>query len=131
LQNILRPRNYDILLYDIEMGADPDMFAYYHSSQIGDSGLNLSNYSSALADDILLSARSTKDIRLRQAKYEAFIRQWLEDVPAIGIYQVNMTYFYNHSVRSFSDQEKLVTSIDRFGDVLYWAVNQKTTFRTP
>ena len=70
LLNVIRPRNYDILIYEIELGADPDLFAYYHSSQANESGLNLSNYSSGIASDLLLAARSTVDPTLRAAKYE-------------------------------------------------------------
>ncbi len=70
--NVIRPRAYDILIYEVELGADPDLFAYYHSSQATTSGLNLSNYRSAIVDDAILGARSTMDEQLRIAKYEAF-----------------------------------------------------------
>ena len=38
--NIVSKRNYDILVYEIELGSDPDPLAYYHSSQAKASGLN-------------------------------------------------------------------------------------------
>ena len=31
--NIISKRNYDILVYEVELGADPDPLAYYYSSQ--------------------------------------------------------------------------------------------------
>lgn len=131
IANVIRPRNYDILLYEIELGADPDLFAYYHSSQASASGLNLSNYHSALADDAILAARSTLNESLRITKYESFLQQWVEDVPAIGIYQASLTYFFNKNVRSFSEDDSLVYPVDRFVDVEYWAVNKTTKNRTP
>lgn len=131
IANVIRPRNYDILLYEIELGADPDLFAYYHSSQASASGLNLSNYHSALADDAILAARSTLNESLRITKYESFLQQWVEDVPAIGVYQASLTYFFNKNVRSFSEDDSLVYPVDRFVDVEYWAVNKTTKNRTP
>lgn len=131
LINIIRPRSYDILLYEIELGADPDIFVYYHSSQASTSGLNLSNYHSALVDDSILAARSTMNEALRIAKYETFLRNWVNDVPAIGIYQASLTYYFNKNVRAFSEDDRLVYATDRFVDVEYWAVNKAQKNRTP
>lgn len=131
LLNIIRPRSYDILLYEVELGADPDLFAYYYSTQASSSGLNLSNYRNSLVDDLILGARSTLDQSLRVAKYESFLRQWVDDVPAIGLYQVNLTYFYNQSARTFSEDNRLVYATDRFSDVEIWAVVRAARNRTP
>lgn len=131
LVNVIRPRNYDILLYEIELGSDPDLFAYYHASQVTENGLNLSNYNSAIASDALLAARRTIDPSLRNAKYSAFLKTWVEDVPAIGIYQVNLSYFVNKNVRSFSEDNRLVTATDRFTDVSFWATEKTSKNRTP
>lgn len=131
LINVIRPRNYDILIYEVELGADPDLFAYYHSSQASSSGLNLSNYHNSMADDAILAARSTMDENLRVAKYETFLRYWVEDVPAIGIYQASLTYHFNKNIRTFSEDDRLVYATDRFSDVEYWAVNKTEKNRTP
>lgn len=131
LMNIIRPRNYDILIYEVELGADPDLFAYYHSSQASTSGWNLSNYRNTLVDDLILGARSTLEENLRVAKYEAFLRHWVNDVPALGIYQASLTYFFNKDVRTFSEDDRLVYPVDRFVDVEYWAVNKTQKNRTP
>lgn len=129
--NIIRPRNYDILLYEVEFGADLDLFAYYHSSQASNTGLNLSNYANALVDDLILSSRETMSVSGRAAKYETFLKRWVNDVPAIGIYQVSLVYYFNKNVRSFSEDDRLIYSTDRFMDVEYWAVNQAQKNRTP
>lgn len=129
--NIIRPRNYDILLYEVELGADLDLFAYYHSSQASTSGLNLSNYANALIDDLILSARETMSLSGRAAKYESFLRRWVNDVPAIGIYQVSLVYYFNKNARAFSEDDTLIYATDRFVDVEYWAVNRATKNRTP
>lgn len=131
LMNVIRQRNYDILIYEVELGANPDLLAYYHSSQATASGLNLSSYRNALVDDSILAARSTMNEALRTAKYETFLRYWVNDVPAIGIYQASLTYYFNKNVRTFSEDDRLVYATDRFSDVEYWAVNKATKDRTP
>lgn len=131
LLTVLRPRDYDILLYEIELGADPDLFAYYHTSQATETGLNLSNYTNSLASDLLLAARGTMDTTVRATKYQAFLNYWVEDAPAIGIYQVNFSYFVNRNVRSYNSDNHLVSALDRFIDVEYWATEKTTKNRTP
>lgn len=131
LLNVVQARDYDILLYEVELGADPDPFPYYHSSQASSSGLNLSNYANSLVDDLILGARTSMNPDTRSAKYGNFLTRWVEDVPAIGIYQASMVYYFNKNVRTFSEDDRLVYPVDRFGDVEYWAVDRATKNRTP
>lgn len=129
--NIISKRNYDILVYEIELGADPDPLAYYHSSQAQAAGLNLSNYRNSLVDDLLVGARGTMDTALRARKYERFLEYWATDVPAIGLYQGNMTYVYNKNVQTYNESNTLVTALDRFLDVEDWGVNKGVKNQTP
>ena len=129
--NVIAKRNYDILIYDVEMGVDPDPLPYYHSSQASTSGLNLSNYRNSLVDDLLIGARETMDLALRVKKYESFLEYWVKDVPAIGLYQENLTYIYNKNAKIYGDDLKLVTAIDRFSDIENWATVKGTVYLTP
>lgn len=131
VSSIVSKRNYDILVYSIELGAEPDIFAYYHSSQASESGLNLSNYKNTLIDDLILGARENTDTALRIAKYQSFLSYWVNDVPAIGIYQPNISYFYNKNIQTFSDNNRLVTALDRFTDVNFWASKKSSKNLTP
>ncbi|MBQ9018609.1 hypothetical protein IJ117_02555 [Candidatus Saccharibacteria bacterium] len=131
IANVIARRAYDILVYEIGLGSDPDLLPYYHSSQASVSGLNLSNYRNSLVDDLLIGARETLDVTLRAKKYESFLEYWADDVPAIGLYQANMTYIYNKNVRTFDEKVHLVTGIDRFVDVTSWAATKGTKSLTP
>ena len=130
INNVVSKRNYDILVYEVELGTDPDLLPYYHSSQAGSSGLNLSNYRDVLVDDLLLGARDAMNDEVRIKKYESFLERWVAGVPAIGLYQPNLTYYYNKNVRTFNDVQ-LVTALDRFSDINEWAVNKATKNKTP
>ena len=129
--NIIAPRSYDLLLYEVELGAEPDILAYYHSSQATQSGLNLSNYNNALVDDLILATRETVDPELQNAKYLSFLKHWIEDVPSIGLYQVNMSYYFDKTAKTFSEDNTLVSPVDRFSDIKYWSVEKTTKNRTP
>ena len=129
--NVIAKRNYDILVYEVELGADPDPLPYYHSSQASGSGLNLSNYRNTLVDDLLVGARETLDTTLRAKKYESFLEYWVDDVPAIGLYRGSMTYIYNSNTRNYNDKMHLVTPFGRFIDVEQWGTAKGSKYLTP
>ena len=131
LLNTLSQRNYDILVYEIGLGPDPDVFAYYHSTEANMNGHNLSNYKNTVVSDLVLSARSTMNTELRMKKYERFLNYFNEDVPAIGLYQSNLTYFVNKNVQAFSQENHLVTAADRLLDIERWGIEKTSKNRTP
>lgn len=131
LQTVVAPRSYDMLIYETDLGSNGDAFATYHSSQLGRNKVNFSNYSSKIADDLLLSVRLTSDPSLQNAKRQAFTKLWLQEVPAIGLYRQNMVYWHMKTVRSFGEDVRVATPSTRFTDVIYWSVNQKNVYRTP
>lgn len=128
---VLRPRDYDILFYEIDLGVSADPFVYYNSSQANSNGWNFSNYSNALADDALLMARTTLDENLKTVKLNAFLQRWVNEVPAIGLYQSVMDYYYQDDIRFFSDDANFTDALDRFSDVKYWATSRAEVMQTP
>lgn len=130
-QDTLQPRNYDVLLHELLLGADPDVYAYWHSSQIGANGYNFANYNNSVSDAALSSARSRVEPELRSAKYKAFAKQWLEDAPAIGLYQQAIMYVYNPHTQTMDPSQQLVSAVDRLDNVIYWSVNLDTVYKTP
>ena len=130
VQDILQPRQYDVLLYQLTIGGDPDVYAYWHSSQ-ANSGLNFSNYENSISDDALASARSRVEPDLRNAKYITFANQWLSDVPAIGLYQATMQYVHTKSVHALPEDFVLVSPADRYNGVRFWSVGDRIVYTTP
>ncbi len=128
---VVKPRDYDILFYEIDLGVSADPFVYYSSRQANESGWNLSNYKSSLADDALLSGRTTTDMALRKAKYESFLRRWVDEVPAIALYQSTAGYYYNTSARIYSEDLRMTDALDRFADVSHWATERATVKVAP
>ncbi len=130
-RDVLATREYDVLLYDIAMGADPDMQPYYHSSQTGNQGLNFSNYINPAVDSLLIAANATLDPTTRADNYNAFLREWANDAPAVGLYRNNLLYLVNNAAQIFPADDTLVTRWNRFDEVIYFATNTETRLRTP
>lgn len=131
VQDTLQARNFDMLLYELAIGADPDVYAYWHSSQIGQTGYNFTSYSDKAVDASLASARSRLEPELRNAKYKQFVRQWQEDAPALALYQPVLEYVSNENVDAVRPGAQLVGEADRYANVLYWTVHSDTVYKTP
>ena len=127
-RNVRGPRNFEVLVSPILIGNDPDVFAYWHSSQVGSEGLNFSNYEDATADESLEAGRTRTDVAIRRAKYETFLRKWLKDAPALGLYRPNQVYLQKSFVRG-SDIKKVVFSQNRLNDISQWTINEQKSLR--
>ena len=125
--DVLQQRNYDVLLDELAIGGDPDVFAYWDSKGL----LNFSNYSNQIADDALASARTRSDPALRSVKYLAFAKQWLADAPAIGLYQPNYTYVHSKSTNAVQSDETIVSGAEHFANVRNWTAKQGVVYKTP
>lgn len=118
--------DYDILLHGINIGSDPDVYAYWHSSQAdikNKTHLNFSEYNSSIADQSLEDGRSRSDPELRAIKYKPFLNAWKNDVPAIGLYQPRYLYVFNQHVYGLGDSIRLNSPSDRFNNVHNWMIN--------
>lgn len=129
-QNILTPRAYDVLVYELSIGRDPDVYAYWHSSQAGARGLNLSDYSSGIVDDALTSARTRLEPKLRDVKYKAFYKQWLSDAPAVALYQPTLHYISSPNASTLNGQS-IVDAVDRYTEIRYWSSAVEAGRQTP
>lgn len=124
---VIAGHDYDALLHGTSIGVDPDVFAYWHSSQASVSSqgrLNISEYKSTAADQALEAGRTRSDQALRTTKYHAFLTAWAQDAPALALYQPNFLYITRSPV--FNYQRKAInTSADRLYNVNGWMVRQQ------
>jgi peptide/nickel transport system substrate-binding protein len=124
--NSLTYHNYDAVLYGISIGVDPDVFAYWDSSQAdarSSNRLNLSEYKNVIADSSLESGRSRSEHSLRAIKYRPFLQEWRRDYPALGLYQPRFLYLTNGNVAGFSDHA-LNSAAGRFNNVQNWEIRE-------
>lgn len=126
LQSALSAHSYDILLYGITLGSDPDVYAYWHSSQadpLADERLNFAEYKSTTADAALSAGRSRLGNKLRKTKYEPFLKAWRDDMPAIALFQPRYLYVTQGTLFGF-EPVQFNTPTDRYANVTNWAVRQ-------
>ncbi len=120
-QQTLQYRNYDAALHSISIGNDPDVYAYWHSSQATAEGANLSNYKSSTADTALEAGRTRQDPTQRALKYKPFLKAWLDDVPAIAMFRPRIYYVTRGPVYGLNEHI-LNTDADRYYSVAEWRV---------
>lgn len=128
---VLQPRDYDVLIYELAIGADPDVYAYWHSSQATARGLNFSNYRDGLVDDSLDGGRSRANDNLRDAKYKTFVTRWSQQVPAIGLYRSPSLYVARKGAYAVESDMHFVISADRYYNVLRWTTRVDSVYKTP
>ncbi|MFA7702320.1 MAG: hypothetical protein WCX80_02595, partial [Patescibacteria group bacterium] len=107
------------------IGGDPDVYAFWHSSQIGGKGLNLAGYNNAEVDTLLLEARSEVSLENRIAKYKKFQEILTADAPAIFLYSPTYTYVQNKELHGF-DGTMVISPADRFSSLSSWYLKTKT-----
>lgn len=123
-QNYIRPREYDALLFGQVLGVDPDPYAFWHSSQTRDPGLNLALYSNQDVNKNLEKIRQEID-EGKRAEYLAKFQQTVsEDIPALFLYSPNYLYIVNKKVKGIS-LHSMVTPDKRFSNVMEWYVKTK------
>lgn len=124
---IISNHDYDILLYGINIGVDPDVFAYWDSSQAsaGSQGhLNLSEYKSTVADQALEAGRTRLDPAVRAVKYTTFATTWSQDAPALALYQPRFLYITHGPVFGY-ERKSANGAVDRFYNVSNWMIRQQ------
>lgn len=129
-QTALTAHSYDILLYGISLGHDPDVYAYWHSSQARTNGLNFSEWKSARADSSLEVARTRLESVLREARYKTFQDEWLKSAPAVALYQPRVNYAFHQNAQGFTPIDSN-NAADRLTNVEKWTVNLRSVQRTP
>ncbi|OGG49637.1 hypothetical protein A2763_03075 [Candidatus Kaiserbacteria bacterium RIFCSPHIGHO2_01_FULL_54_36] len=116
---VLRPRAYDAILFGEVVGRTADLFAFWHSSQRNDPGLNLALYANSRVDSLLSQARATTDFRQREKLYEQFSDAVANDTPAIFLYAPEFIYLVPSSVHGIT-LGSLTTPAERYVNIRNW-----------
>lgn len=116
---VLRPRSYDAVLFGEVVGRELDLFAFWHSSQRNDPGLNLALYANAKVDTLLSQARATTNEKDREKLYAQFTDLLVKDQPAIFLYSPDFVYVVPKSLKGIS-LGALTTPADRFLGAYRW-----------
>ena len=120
-QNVIRPRNFDALLFGEVVGRDTDLYPFWHSSQRTDPGLNIALYANSRADKFLENARSASDPEVIEKNYKQFVDELRADVPAIFLYTPGFLYVVPKKMEMIN-LGSLTVPQDRFLGVRDWFI---------
>ncbi|HEY4503155.1 MAG TPA: ABC transporter substrate-binding protein [Candidatus Paceibacterota bacterium] len=118
-QGVIRPRKYDALLFGQIINNESDLYAFWHSSQRKDPGLNVAMYTNAKVDKILEDAFVTVDEQARIKKYAQFEDEIKKDMPAVFLYSPNFLYIVSKDLSGLS-MDHIISPRDRFLNIYLW-----------
>jgi peptide/nickel transport system substrate-binding protein len=127
-QNVIRPRKYDALLFGEIVGRGSDLFAFWHSSQRLDPGLNIAMYANITADKLLEDARGIENIDKRIKKYKEFQNEVRSDVPAIFLYSPDFIYVLPKKIKGV-ELENVTTPSERFLNIANWYIETDNVWK--
>ena len=128
IKPIIKNRNYDALLYGEALGAEPDPYPFWHSSQKLDPGLNLSSYENKEADKLLKEARETLDKSVKQQKLEKLQDIIINDAPALFLYNPDFVYWVSERIKGI-DTFKVIDPAKRFSNITNWHIKTKRVWK--
>src|SRR3989344_2408308 len=116
---VIRPRSYDALLFGEVVGPELDLYAFWHSSQRNDPGLNLAMYANQKTDAILSEARTTTNESTRNNLYREFEKTIIAEVPAVFLYAPDFLYIVPDDLSGI-ELGALRSGAERFENAHHW-----------
>ncbi|MFA7654124.1 MAG: peptide ABC transporter substrate-binding protein [Candidatus Magasanikbacteria bacterium] len=117
----IKERSYQILLYSEIVGADSDLYPFWHSSQTEYPGLNLAQYVNRSTDKILEDARSATSTVEREKLYKQFQDILIKDLPAIFLYTPYYNFIVNKDIKNI-EIKNIFSPSDRYNDLGNWYI---------
>ena len=119
IEDIIKKRDFQILLFGEALTLDPDPFSFWDSSQINFPGNNISGYDNPKVDKILRQARTESNLADRIKEYQDFRKIVVQDAPAIFLYSPDYLYWVSKKFHGVNVQ-KCNSAANRFSQVNQW-----------
>ncbi len=127
-QEVIRSRDYEMFLFGEVLNAVPDLFPFWHSSQIKDPGLNLAGYDNKECDKLLEEARESLDEKERENALEKFQNILIGDAPTVFLYGPDYLYLVSKEIKGVN-AEIITDSSKRFSGVENWYIKTKRVWK--
>jgi peptide/nickel transport system substrate-binding protein len=123
IQQAIKYRNYQMLLFGNILNPVNDLYAFWDSSESNYPGLNLSLYSNSSVDNLIDKIRREPDPTKRQALLNSLQETIVSDVPAVFLYSPNYLYVANKDLGGFQNGY-LNQPLSRFDGISSWFVKK-------
>jgi len=127
-QNVIRPRKYEALLFGEVVGAESDLYPFWHSSQRNDPGLNVSLYANISADKLLEDLRTEPDREKREEKRLALSAEINKDKPAIFLFAPSLVYAPAPQIKNIL-LKQVGSQSERFAGINEWFIETEKVWR--
>ncbi|MCA9361471.1 peptide ABC transporter substrate-binding protein [Candidatus Kaiserbacteria bacterium] len=127
IQGIIRPRDFEAVLYGADIGRGIDLYPFWHSSQKNDPGLNIAQYTNIEADSLLVTVRTETDKTKKEDAIKSFARIIKSEYPAIFLYTPTFGYVVDNDVH-ISSLKKMSKPSERFANVQNWHVKSNSVW---
>ena len=127
-QNVIKPREYEALLFGEVLGAIPDLFPFWHSTQKIDPGLNLAIYQNQQADKLLEDIRKSSDIISTTEKLNQFQNVLINDAPVVFLYCPEYIYSVSKDIKGINTN-KITEPSKRFIGIETWYIKTKRVWK--
>ncbi len=125
LQSVIRPRDFEALLFGIDMSRSEDLYPFWHSSQKDDPGLNIAQYTNLSVDSLLQEARVEKDEGRRQQLVADANQIIISEHPAIFLFRPKLNYIVKSDM-VIGELPAIARSSDRFSTIHTWYISSDT-----
>ncbi len=120
-QAVIRPRDYEALLFGSQLGRTLDYFSFWHSSQRNDPGLNIALYANITTDSILSEIRRNSDIDAHTTAIQKFAEEIEKETPAIFLFAPELLYILpNHVENAYF--KGVGEPHERFMNIHHWYI---------
>ncbi len=119
VRETLPTRNFELLLFEIEVTVDPDQYNLWHSLRIDYPMLNISGYEYTRVDILLERARSNMDMEERKGDYFLFQKYLLDDSPVVFLYHPKAYFIMRKNLGGFNF-ENISSPSQRYENIHEW-----------
>jgi peptide/nickel transport system substrate-binding protein len=119
LQSVIRPRDFQALLFGLDVSRSEDLYPFWHSSQKDDPGLNIAEYTNLTVDALLNRSRTEQDSQQRKASLKEASTIISDERPAIFLFQPEMTYVVRQNI-IIPPMQSIGRPSDRFSNITEW-----------
>lgn len=118
-QSVVRPRDFEALLFGQSVPSRRDLYSFWHSSRQEDPGLNFAQYTNSTADGSLEALRSATTTQEIDELTNNFLTEINQDEPAAFVFSPSFIYVLPETLGNVSIPP-ITQPADRFAIINDW-----------